>query len=55
MESLRREVNDKVMTGKLMYMKKLPNWLSSEGWLAYQNDHDVDETLEEPKYGTSLE
>jgi len=56
---LRSEVEERSLKGQMAYMKRMPAWLTSESWKAYE-DHietDVDTTQEEKRkaYGTSIE
>lgn len=52
------EISERKRTNSLMYMKKMPNWLSSETWKEYEEKMKVSELidipLEEEAYGTKL-
>ena len=41
MECLNKELLDRESNGTMKYMKKMPNWLSSEGWKEYENTDGV--------------
>lgn len=56
---LKAEVYDRKSKGQMSYMKRLPTWLSSEGWKAYADvvESCNDSTLEETNtgYGQEIE
>jgi len=53
------EVNDRKSKGQMSFMKRMPTWLSSEGWKAYADvvEHCDDSTLDEKStgYGQEIE
>jgi hypothetical protein len=53
------EVNDRKSKGQMSFMKRMPTWLSSEGWKAYADvaEHCDISTLEENStgYGQEIE
>jgi hypothetical protein len=56
---LNAEVADRKLRGQMPFMKRMPTWLTSEGWKAYADvaEHSDDSTLEgkEVRYGESFE
>lgn len=56
MECLKLEIRERQRTGKMSYMKRLPNWISSEEWTAWkaQMDESSTETID-LGYGLKLE
>jgi hypothetical protein len=56
---LNAEVTDRKIKGQMPFMKRMPTWLTSEGWKAYADiaEHSDDSTLEgkEEGYGQSIE
>jgi hypothetical protein len=56
---LKTEVNDRTLKGAMTYMKRMPAWLTSESWKAYEDhvEDDMQSTLEEKRkaYGTDIE
>lgn len=59
MKCMLKEVNDRELKGKISYMKRMPVWLSSESWKAYEDrvESDSNPTLEEKSkaYGSDIE
>jgi hypothetical protein len=58
-DCLRSEVEERNLKGQMSYMKRMPAWLTSESWKAYE-DHiegDGSPTQEEKRkaYGTNIE
>lgn len=58
-ECLKSEVEDRTNRGQLTYMKRMPAWLTSESWKAYEDhiEDDMSPTLGEKRkaYGTTIE
>jgi len=56
---LKLEIEDRELKGKMSYMKRMPAWLTSESWKAYEDhiEDDMNSTLEEKRkaYGTNIE
>ena len=58
LKCLEYEIKDRTRNNSTMYMKKMPNWLSSEAWKEYEEkmiaNEVIDNILEEDSYGTKL-
>lgn len=59
MQCLALEIQDKTRTGKMSYFKRLPKWIASEEWTAYEqfllNQQDTELTTNKIGYGEQLE
>jgi len=59
MRCLRAEIQDRGLKGQMSYMKRMPIWLTSESWKAYDDkvEGDLDPTLGEntKAYGNNVE
>lgn len=59
MKCLKKEIEDRGLRGQMSYMKRMPAWLTSESWKAYDDRVEDDSTStlgEKPKaYGTDIE
>jgi len=49
MKCLNFEVEERTQSGSLMYMKKMPNWLSSEAWKEYEEKMKIDSIIDNLK------
>lgn len=57
MKCLEFEIQERTKDGSLMYMKKMPNWLSSEAWKEWEEKMKVSSVLDDlvtDVYGTEL-
>lgn len=52
MDCLQHEINTKMMTGKIGYMKTMWKWLTNSEWEIYEEQ--INEPLKEELYGTEL-
>lgn len=56
---LKKEVEDRNLKGTMTYMKRMPTWLTSESWRAYDDRiEDASGSTKEdntPAYGTNIE
>lgn len=59
MKCLRSEIEERSLKGQMTYMKRMPAWLTSESWKAYEDHVDDNEspTLGEKRktYGNNIE
>lgn len=55
MDCLVLEIQDKTRTGKMGYFTRLPKWVASEGWSAYEHCLNDDTETNTVKYGEQLE
>ena len=57
MECLKYEVRERNRTGKMSYMKRLPNWISSQEWATWQTQREDNSSTETINlgYGLNLE
>jgi len=56
MECLKYEIREREKTGKMSYMKRLPNWISSQEWATWQiQREDLNTETINLGYGLNLE
>ena len=53
MDCLKFELQDKVTTGKMIYMQTMWKWLVQHGW-EYYEDRVKEETIKTEAYGTTV-
>ncbi len=54
LKALRKDLNHKMSSGSMPYMKRMYKWLTSEEWLLYQGEEEV-KLGQENAYGTEIE
>ena len=58
-QCLLAEINDRSIKGQMSFFKRMPAWLVSESWKAYQDmvqsDHTSTNDTKEAAYGTDIE
>ena len=54
MNCLRYELDDKITTGKIGYMKTMWKWLTQHEWEVYEEQLKCNQQAEEDSYGTNI-
>ena len=54
MSCLRYEIDDKLQTGKIGYMKTMWKWLTQHEWQTYEEQMKVEEPIMTNNYGTDI-
>ena len=54
MNCLRYELDDKITTGKIGYMKTMWKWLTQREWECYEEQLKLNQQTEEDSYGTNI-